>query len=102
VYVHSLVLCNIYKRLCHEDHNLSSVLTDGGKSWLIEAKARNPIQGTRGNMLHLPIPSDVTEESGQEGAVTNSRGITDHGEMLACPRNSHIDAPAVTQESHGS
>lgn len=69
---------------------------------MIETKARNPIQGTRGNVFYLPVPSDMTEESGQEGAVTNSRGITNDGDMLACPRNSNIDTPAVTQESHGS
>ena len=90
------------RNACHKGSNLSLVLADRGESRLIEAKARNPIQGTRGNVFHLPIPPDMAVEPGQEGAVTNGRGITNHSDMLACPCDSHIDASAVTQEPHSS
>ena len=78
------------------------VSTDRGESRLTEAEARNPVQGTRGNVFYLPIPPDMAKKPGQEGAVTNSGGITNHSDVLACPRNSHIDAPAVAQKPYGS
>jgi hypothetical protein len=78
------------------------VSTDRGESRLTEAEARNPVQGTRGNVFYLPIPPDMAKEPGQEGAVTNSGGIANHSDVLACPRNSHIDAPAVAQKPYGS
>ena len=78
------------------------VSTDRGESRLTEAEARNPIQGTRGNVFYLPIPPDMAKEPGQEGTVTSSGGITNHSDVLACPRNSHIDAPAVAQKPYGS
>jgi len=68
------------------------VSTDRGESRLTEAEARNPIQGTRGNVFYLPIPPDMAKEPGQEGTVTSSGGITNHSDVLACPRNSHIEA----------
>ena len=78
------------------------MLTDRGESRLTEAEARNPIQGTRGNVFYLAIPPDMAKEPGKEGAVTNSGGITNHCNVLAFSRNSHIDAPAVAQKPYSS
>lgn len=109
VYLQSLPLC-IYTYMlrwaCPPNDNVGShllcVLTDGRQSGLTEAKARHPIQRTRHYMFHLPISPDMTKEPCQEGAVTDSRGVTYHGDMPACPCNSHIHAPAVTKETYCS
>ena len=75
------------------------VSTGRGQSRLTEAEAGNPVQGTAS---YAEEPECLTTGQEGESAATNTGGITNHSDVLACPCNSHIDAPAVAQKPYGS